>query len=229
VQQKGATVTRPVNLFCAFLTLVCLSNPALSQTAAPHRSTGAVHVYLVRGLLNVFSLGLDTIADRLRHQGIQATVHNHLEWPVLVTEAIDACKSGRESQIILIGHSLGASSVVDMANTMGQAGVQASLVVSIDPVVRDTATGYVSRLINYYVSNGVGQPVDRGPSFRGSLQNVDLKNTPEGGHFMTNSEAIQQRVYNDVISAVHSVHAGCRVGAASAAQKPALTAAAPHT
>jgi triacylglycerol esterase/lipase EstA (alpha/beta hydrolase family) len=179
--------------------------------------------------MNVFSLGLDAIADKLRHQGIQATVHNHLEWPILVTEVIDACKSGRESQIVLIGHSLGASSVVDMANTMGQAGVQASLVVSIDPVVRDMATGYVSRLINYYVSNGVGQPVDRGPSFHGSLQNVDLKNTPEGGHFMTNSEAIQQRVYNDVISAVHSAHGGCRVGAASAAQKPALTATAPHT
>jgi hypothetical protein len=229
VLQKGESVIRPINVFGVLLALICSSDPALSQAAASPKSTGTAHVYLVRGLLNVFSLGLDAIADKLHRHGIQATVHNHLEWPILAADAVDACKSGRESQIVLVGHSLGASSVVDMANTMGQNGVQASLVVSIDPVVRDTATGYVNRLINYYVSNGVGQPVDRGASFRGSLQNVDLKNSPEGGHFMTNSDAIQQRVFNDIIAAVHSAHAGCRVGAAPSAQKRALTVPDPRT
>jgi hypothetical protein len=224
---------RPAKLVCGFLVLTSVagialfSGPGLSQTATPPKSTATVHVYLIRGLLNVFSLGLDSIADKLHHHGIEATVHNHLEWPALVGEAVEACKSGRESQIILVGHSLGASSVVDMANSMGQAGVQESLVISIDPVVRDTATGYVNRLVNYYVSNGVGQPVDRGPSFHGVVQNIDLKNSPEGGHFMTNSDAIQQRVINDVLAAVHSVHTGCRVGAAQATRKPAPVAVAP--
>jgi triacylglycerol esterase/lipase EstA (alpha/beta hydrolase family) len=223
---------RRANGVCGFLALVSVagvalfSEPGLSQTPTPTQSKPTVHVYLVRGLLNVFSLGLDSIADKLRRHGIEATVHNHLEWPALVGEAVEACKSGRESQIMLVGHSLGASSVVDMANSMGQAGVQESLVVSIDPVVRDTATGYVSRLVNYYVSNGVGQPVDRGPGFHGVVQNVDLKNTPEGGHFMTNSDAIQQRVINDVLAAVHSVRAGCRVGATQATQRPAPVATA---
>ena len=227
---------RPAKVVCGFLTVLSVASVALfsvpgrSQTAAPPKPA-PVHVYLVRGLLNVFSLGLDSIADNLRHHGIEATVHNHLEWPALVGEASEACKSGRESQIILVGHSLGASSVVDMANSLGQVGVQESLVVSIDPVVRDTATGYVNRLVNYYVSNGVGQPVDRGASFHGVVQNIDLKNTPEGGHFMTNSDAIQQRVVNDILAAVHSVHAGCRVGTAQATHKPVpvATARAPHT
>jgi hypothetical protein len=227
---------RPAKVVCGFLTLVAVagvalfSGPGLSQAAAPPKPT--VHVYLVRGLLNVFSLGLDSIADKLHHYGIEATVHNHLEWPALAGEAVEACKSGRASQIVLVGHSLGASSVVDMANSMGQAGVQESLVVSIDPVVRDTATGYVNRLVNYYVSSGVGQPIERGPSFHGVVQNVDLKNSPEGGHFMTNSDNIQQRVINDVLAAVHSVHVGCRVGGATQATRrsaPVATAPAPRT
>jgi len=165
--------------------------------------------------MNVFSLGLDSIADKLRHRGINATVHNHLEWIALTDEAIQACKSGRENQIILVGHSLGATAVVDMAQRFSQAGVQASLLVSLDPVTRVSANGNVHRLVNYYISNGVGQPIDRGIGFHGSLQNVDLKNNPEGRHiFLTNSEAMQQKVYNDVLAGI-STHIGCHSGAAT--------------
>jgi hypothetical protein len=184
---------------------------------------------LVRGLLNVFSLGLDSIAEKLRHRGIQATVHNHLEGSMLAEQAVQACKGGRESEILLVGHSLGASAVVEMANQMAESGVQPSLVVSIDPVVRVTAIGHVGRLVNYYVSTGVGQPVARGSAFRGQLQNVDLKNSPEGGHFMTNSDALQQRVINDVVAAVHSMHTGCRVAPAHTAGKPSTIMGAPHS
>jgi hypothetical protein len=193
------------------------ASPVLSQTATTPHATSKVHVYLVRGLMNIFSLGLDSIANKLRNRGIDASVHNHLEAAILAGQAIDACKSGRESQIILVGHSLGATAVVDMAQQMSQAGVEASLVVSLDPVTRATANGSVRRLINYYISNGVGQPVDRGTSFHGTLQNVDLRNNPEGGHiFLTNSEAMQQKVYNDVLAAI-ATHAGCRPAAAHAA------------
>jgi hypothetical protein len=85
-------------------------------------------------------------------------------------------------------------------------------------VTRLTASGSVSRLVNYYISNGVGQLVDRGSSFHGSLQNVDLKDHPGGGHmFLTNSETMQQKVLNDVLAAIHSAHPGCRPGATHAA------------
>jgi len=223
---------RPVNLVCAVLAWAGVltagfSTPALSQTGPAPRPSAAVHVYLVRGLLNVFSLGLDAMAEKLRQHGIKATLHNHMEYLALADEATQACKSGRESEIILVGHSLGASAVVEMANRMGESGVETNLVVSIDPVVKVIANAHVGRLINYYVSSGVGQPVERGSSFRGTLQNVDLKNSPEGGHFMTNSEALQQRVVNDVLAA-RSVHAGCHIGAAHSAEKP-VAGGPPHS
>src|SRR5215467_4256613 len=216
-------------LCAAAVTLLLLSHPALSQaTTAPH-ATSKVHVYLVRGLMNVFSLGLDAIASKLQARGIQATVHNHLEWTALADAAIEACKSGHESGIILVGHSLGASAVVDMAQRLSQDGVQAGLVISLDPVTRLTAGGTVHRLVNYYISNGVGQPVDRGPSFRGTLQNVDLKNNPEGGHiFLTNSEHMQQKVYDDVLAGI-AQRTPCRVGTAHSASGAASAGRPPGT
>jgi len=226
---RRGVMKHPKSLCAAAVTLFLLSHPALSQaTTAPHAAP-KVHVYLVRGLMNVFSLGLDAIASKLQARGIQATVHNHLEWTALADAAIEACKSGHESGIILVGHSLGASAVVDMAQRLSQDGVQAGLVISLDPVTRLTAGGTVHRLVNYYISNGVGQPVDRGPSFHGSLQNVDLKNNPEGGHiFLTNSERMQQKVYSDVLAGI-AQHTPCRVGAARAASGAASAGRPPGT
>jgi thioesterase domain-containing protein len=206
--------------------------PALSQAApqtAP-RPSGKVHVYLMRGLLNVFSLGLDSIAARLNQHGIQATAHNHMEATAIADKAIRACRSGSENEIILVGHSLGASAVVEMADRMSAAGVRAGLVVSIDPVTKTTANGYAHRIVNYYISNSVGQTVGRGASFRGSLQNVDIKNDPaQGGHmFLTNSELVQQRVYNDVLAAV-AAHASCRIGSGRAATGPTAAGRPPGT
>ncbi|MGD9924845.1 MAG: hypothetical protein AB7V13_25860, partial [Pseudorhodoplanes sp.] len=37
-------------------------------------------VYLLRGLLNVFSLGMDTLQERLTAMGIEAEVFNHNGW-----------------------------------------------------------------------------------------------------------------------------------------------------
>jgi thioesterase domain-containing protein len=184
----------------------------------------------MRGLLNVFSMGLDSIAARLNQHGIQATVHNHMESMTIADEAIQACKSGGENEIIFVGHSLGASAVVEMADRLSASGVRAALVVSLDPVTKTTANGKAYRIINYYISNGVGQAVERGAGFHGSLQNVDIKNDPpQGGHmFLTNSEIVQQRVYHDVLAAV-AAHDPCRIGAAHAATGPAAATRAPGT
>jgi hypothetical protein len=225
---------KPAQVLCTSAIAACslLSYPCLSH-AAPHagaKHSGKAHVYLIRGLLNVFSLGLDSIAARLNQHGIQATVHNHMEWMAVADKAIQACKSGSENEIIFVGHSLGASAVVDMADRLSATGVRAALVVSLDPVTRTTATGNAYRIINYYISTGPGQVVKRGARFHGALQNVDIKNDPaQGGHmFLTNSELVQQRVYNDVVAAV-AAHAPCRIGAAHAATGPAAATRAPGT
>src|SRR5215470_4552634 len=167
---------RRIQVVCASVLVALLLQTSVATTPAAAQAASKTRVYLIRGFANVFSLGLDSIGAKLRARGINATVHNHLESVGLASEAIEACKSGRTTQFILVGHSLGATAVIEMAERMSQGGAQASLVISLDPVSRPTAGGSMHRLINYYISNGVGQPVDRGASFHGVLQNVDLKN-----------------------------------------------------
>jgi pimeloyl-ACP methyl ester carboxylesterase len=159
-------------------------------------------VYMLRGLTNVLSPGIDQLAEELPKRNISATVANHLFWNSLATEAIQDCKSGRVGSIVLVGHSLGASAAVSMAEQLQQAGLHVALMVTFDPVVRTTVPDNVHLLRNFYFSNGVGTAVRRGEHFHGLLQNVDLKSNAELGHIsLTTSPSIQKQVMKDIMAA----------------------------
>ena len=57
------------------------SMPATAQSVAGTAQARA-HVYLLRGLMNIFSLGMDSLAEELSKRGVYATVSNHSEWKV---------------------------------------------------------------------------------------------------------------------------------------------------
>ena len=73
------------------------------------------HVYLLRGLMNIFSLGMDTLAEKIQRRGIYATIHNYAEWQTLADQAAAAYHAGKEGPIIIVGHSLGADAVMEMS------------------------------------------------------------------------------------------------------------------
>src|SRR5271156_5804780 len=73
------------------------------------------HVYLLRGAFNIFSLGMDEIAEKLQQKGVPTTVANYLSWSSLADQAAAEYKSGRTRVIILVGHSSGATAVTEMA------------------------------------------------------------------------------------------------------------------
>jgi pimeloyl-ACP methyl ester carboxylesterase len=165
--------------------------------AAPSSAAPASHekVYLLRGFMNVFSLGMDQLASELERRGVSATVGNHLVSSSFASDAIQACKSGQINSIVIIGHSLGASAAVSMAEEMQKAGVRVALIIMFDPVVRTAVPPNVQRLKNFYFSNGVGEPVARGEHFHGMLQNVDLKDNPQLRHVsLAYSSAIHKQV-----------------------------------
>lgn len=141
------------------------------------------HVYLLRGLLNIFSLGMDDLAAKLQRRGVSAGVYEYGQWESLCNDAAARYRAGG-GPIVLVGHSLGADAVVDMANKLGQMGVPVALVVAFDPTVSNVLTGKTtSTFINYYQSdNGFGRPVARGGGFRGNLSNIDLRKHTEFGH-----------------------------------------------
>ena len=103
--------SRPLRAIAITLLLLLLPIAGNPASAAPGPDA---HVYLLRGVLNIFSLGLDDIAAKLQRQGINATVANYLSWESLADEAAAEYRSGRIKTIVLVGHSSGATVLPDM-------------------------------------------------------------------------------------------------------------------
>lgn len=142
------------------------------KSAARPEAKSTAHVYLFRGLLNIFSLGMDELADKIRANGIAATVYNHTEWEDVASQIVANYKNGNHGPIILIGHSLGADAVMFMAESLGRRGVPVALVVPFDGTQTLVASSNVARVIN--LTQRDYAYARRGSGFHGELKNVDV-------------------------------------------------------
>jgi len=179
-------------------------------------AASTAHVYLLRGVLNIFSLGLDDIAAKLRAQGIPVTVANFASWSSLADEAAAGYKSGKIKTIILVGHSSGATALPDMVAKLDQLGAPVTLAIGLDSVFRTSLSGRVGRYINFYIANGAGTAVEKSGQFQGKLENVNVQGVPGVGHMSIEKNQIMQQ---KVISAIDAVVFG-RPAPASGMQKP---------
>lgn len=204
------------------LLLLAVSIGAGPANAAPASGKSGAHVYLLRGVLNIFSLGLDEIATKLERKGIPVTIANYLSWSSLADEAAAEYKSGRVRTIVLVGHSSGATALPDMVERLDQLGAPVKLAIGLDSVFRTRLAGHVGRYINFYIANGVGEPVAKTNRLHGTLENVDVHKVPGVGHItIDKNQIIQQRV----ISAIDAVVFGHQKSA-SAMRGPSPTASA---
>ena len=191
----------------------------LGLGSAPSMAAPRAHVYLLRGLLNIFSLGMDTLAAELNKRGVYATVDNHADWQSLADQAAANYKAGREGPIILIGHSLGADAVMEMASYLGHKGVPVALVVPFDGTSSYAASANVARVLNLSQHYWM----ERGPGFHGSLINVDLRSDPNIDHLnIDKSPRLHARVIAEVLAIV-----GARRPATPATADKAIPASAP--
>lgn len=150
--------------------LLGFAGPAAAQSKSP-----PPRVYLLRGLANVFSLGMDDLTAKLNARGIKATVHPYTEWQTLARYAAEqsAATGGKQmAPVIIIGHSLGADAAVYMANRVTELGAPVPLVVTFDPVTPTTASSKIGKVVNYYQAGGSGKPVSGA-----RVSNVDLTNS----------------------------------------------------
>jgi hypothetical protein len=77
------------------------------------------------------------------------------------------------------------------------------LAITLDPAFHQTASGRVNHYINYYVATSIGTAIDRGPQFRGTLQNVDVSKLPSVGHFnIDKNQAVQEMVIKEIRAAI---------------------------
>jgi hypothetical protein len=165
---------------------------------APQSGTG--HVYLLRGLLNIFSLGMDDLAAKIQAKGIGASVHNHSEWQTLADDIAAKYKAGRHGPVILVGHSLGADAVMFMSDYLGKKGVPVALVVPFDGTGSFAASSNVQRVMN--LTQRDYAYMRKGSGFRGELSNIDVSNQAGIDHINIDKSA---RLHGMVLTRIQAV------------------------
>jgi hypothetical protein len=188
----------------ALLLVIPIGASTANALTNPASAASGAHVYLLRGVLNIFSLGLDEIAAKLQQQGITVTVANYLSWASLAEEAAAEYKSGRTKTIILVGHSSGATALPDMVARLDQLGAPVKLAIGLDSVFRTSLAGRVGRYINFYVANGAGTPVAKTKQFHGELENVDVGKIGMAHLTIDKNQIMQQRVISAIDAVVFS-------------------------
>jgi hypothetical protein len=105
-----------------------------TASTAEHAARRPGHVYLLRGLLNVFSLGMDELAARINNAGVAATVDGYTGWPYLADSIVQRYRAGNREPIILMGHSNGADTTILVARRLNESNVPVALIVNFDPI-----------------------------------------------------------------------------------------------
>ena len=148
---------------------------AVAQTRAQGAPAATqVRVDLFRGLANVFSRGMDTLADRLNRQGFSARVHPTNGWRSTVRQIADRNSRGERDMVVLIGHSLGANAAIQAADELNRQNIPVSLIVTFDATQPRPVPRNVAHVVNFYQNNGFGRRLSGGPGFQGELTNINL-------------------------------------------------------
>ena len=68
------------------------------QRPAAREVVSHPHVYLMRGLMNIFSLGMDELAAKIERHGIAAGVYNHTQADAVVNEIVADYRAGDQGR-----------------------------------------------------------------------------------------------------------------------------------
>jgi hypothetical protein len=168
--------------------------------------------YLFRGVAGlIYSTGMDRLADRINHAGLPASVDTYLVWRGVAAEAIREYRRN-PFPIILIGHSMGGDAAVAFAETLHNADIPVSLLVTYDPSrIADAVPPNVDRYINIYQSWNVmgGGDVVGGRGFHGHYASINLADHGEIIHInIEKAEAIQEQLVAKIVQLTRTPTAG---------------------
>jgi LysM repeat protein len=193
----GTQLLKPVSLASTGDNGDLLSQPSAKETLQPHG-----RAYLFRGVAGLlYSRGMDSLAERLEHAGIPASVQTYLLWRSTVEDAIRDYR--RDPQpITIIGHSMGGDSALAFAERLNTENIPVSLLVTYDPTrIADDVPPNVERYINIYQSSNImgGGNVVQGSRFHGHYASYNLKDHYEIVHInIEKAEQIQDQLVTKI-------------------------------
>lgn len=153
----------------------------LAQANRNNLNTDA-QIYLLRGLANVFSRGMDELAAKLTADGFSPVLINHRGWQNAADTIAQNYRAGRTAPIILIGHSLGANNAYRIARRLNGKGIPVAYFASFDPTNSFTVPNNVRYFVNFYQNNGVGRRASYKPSRTKQKVNLNLTSSPGLNH-----------------------------------------------
>jgi hypothetical protein len=166
----------------------------------------------MRGLLNIFSLGMDQLATEIQSHGISAEVYNHTVADSVVANIVAKYRAGDRGPYIIVGHSLGADAVMTMAQSLNAQGVPVALVIPVDGTGSYAAPKNVACVLN--VTQRAYAYMRAGSGFHGKLQNVDVSGDPGIDHFtIDKSPRVQGIALNSILQTARAET--CRPGASN--------------
>jgi hypothetical protein len=173
--------------------------PSTARKNPQPQMQGPPQVYFLRGLMNVFSLGMDDFARKLQADGIAATVANHADSDFVASRIVSTYNSGDHGPIVLVGHSLGADAVADIANTLARYNIPVALLVLFDGTDGHQIPGNVATAINYTRHFMIAAA----PGSRTVIQNVDLSGDPGIDHLnIDTAPSLQAQTMNYIMQAM---------------------------
>ncbi len=181
------------------------NDAAGGQPSAAHeypQAQGPAKVYLLRGFLNIFSLGMDDLASKLQADGISATVMNHADADFVASRIMTAYNAGDHGPVVLIGHSLGADAIVEVADALAGYNIPVALVVLFDGTAPHQIPPNVATAINYTKHFMIAPAAGSG----GFVSNVDLSGDAGIDHLSIDTvPSLQAQTLNYVLQAASAV------------------------
>jgi hypothetical protein len=173
--------------------------PDDSAPAAPVKPAATIpygHVYLIRGIGNFLSHGIDTFETELKARGVPVSIYNHRNEDILLDDVTAGYRKDKGNvPIIIIGHSLGANAAILLSNKLGDRGIPVRLVVTFDHVLdMPPLTNNAAELIDYY-KPPFGHPTNVVPGFKGPVMSTNL----EGHADVTHDSIDKTPAYHQVV------------------------------
>lgn len=152
-------------------------------------------IIVLRGLYNIFSRGMDKIAKDMKEMGLPVSLYNHSRWQAISATLIEEYRANPQAvaPVILIGHSLGGDASIVMSNWLAHNGVPVRFVVIFDAVAQThPLIGGIQEVMNFYKPKGYGQEVKAAPSFKGTINNIDLTDRKDIDHLNIDKDPVLQ-------------------------------------
>ncbi|TWT46021.1 hypothetical protein RAS1_24600 [Phycisphaerae bacterium RAS1] len=132
--------------------------------------------YLLRGLWDYYSTGLNGLQDELLGAGVTAEAISGADWPNLLPRVVELyANQGATETLVLVGHSYGADDAIRMADYLEEYGLGVPLLVLIDATRPPPIPPNVDRCVHVYVPNVLGDEFPDG--FAGNPVEAKAGNT----------------------------------------------------